>query len=274
LLKAPRQLRRRLHEIFISRLPRNYKKSNIEIVVLIPLAKKDIFVATHCIDSIKQNLLHPISRFVIIGQDSEEIRKLAKDKNIEYICENEVLGKYLDIPIIAQKGWLKQQLIKLLAFEFIDASNILVHDADTIMLRPVSYFENEMPIYYLADEYTKKYYSFIEKFFGKITRAPRSFVAHSMLLQRHIRADLDEKMRELHGKNFIDSMLDMINFENYHAFSEYEIYGNFLNHFHKGEFKTRYWYNVKNKKFPNNEIQKIKSHYKRFNSVSMHIHDT
>lgn len=274
MLKIPRQLRRRLHEFIFSYLPRNYPKSEIALSVLMPLAKKDVLVANFAIKALKENLAHKINRFVIVGQDCDEIRDLAKQNEVEYINENEVLKNYLHIPLVAQKGWIKQQLIKLLAFDFINDDNILVHDSDTIILRPITYFENDTPIYYLADEYTKKYYQFIEKYFGKIERAPRSFVAHAMLLQRQKRAALDAKIQEIHGCSFVEAFFKFADFENYNAFSEYEIYGNYLNHFHKGEFKTRYWYNIKNRKFAYNELSKIREYYKRFNSVSLHIHDT
>lgn len=273
MIKVPRQFRRRFYEFIGSKFPREYKFCDKEVAILVPLAKKDLAVAEFSIPSLRANIKHKIVRFLIVGQDCEEIHDFCKRHEIEFLSENEVLKPYLSHELVQQKGWIKQQIIKITAFDYIDCERILAFDSDTMLLRGINYFD-ELPNFYLADEYTKKYMYFIEKILGIKTRAPRSFVAHSMMFERDKMAALNTHCEKLHGTNWVGALLKYADLENYTKFSEYEIYGNFIYHFFKGQFKTRYWFNIKNRKFEFTDVENIRVFYKDFNSVSMHIHDT
>jgi hypothetical protein len=157
-------------------------------------------------------------------------------------------------------------------FDYINADNILVHDADTYFVRDISFFRGDRQILFVSDEYTKGYERLLLDFLGPIKRYHRSFVAHSMLFRRRAIDGLNRKVRETRGLNLTEAILDDIVNADRGGLSEFELYGNFLNSFRKEEFVTRYWYNSKVASDANLPLARLEALFWNMNSVSAHEH--
>ena len=274
-VKVPRIVRRRVHELILARLPRACVASQKPISFMIPLAVKDLDTARLSLAALRKHARHPIGEVVIAGQDHDLIRAFCAENNARYVNENDVMrrfvgaSKFRDDPTQLM-GWIKQQLLKLTAFEFTSGDSVLVHDSDTLYVRDIAFFNGARQICYMSDEYTKKYYPFLREIIGPVERHPRSFVAHSILLQRDIMAALDAHVRQRSGKGLIAHILDRLVAGEESRLSEFEIYGNFIHNFTPDRFETRYWYNRKISFSPGDRLEEIEARWGRYNSVSNH----
>lgn len=277
ILTVPRLIRQRFHKRLWCYTPRAFAQSNKPLTVMMPLASKDIHRAGLAIESIRRHVMHPISDVVVVGEDDDAIREFCRNGSVRYINEDEVLPPSVNDPRIIKggalrvRGWVRQQLLKLTAFDYIQADTILAYDADTYLVRDLAFFEDDQPILFLSDEYTGRYEYLIKFLLGPVKRHPRSFVAHFMVLQRDVMKRLHEKVLSNCGLTLCDAILSKLDIANA-GLSEFEIYGNYMNSFEPEGFVTRYWYNQKvppNRRFSLNELEAI---YRRFNSVSAHEH--
>ena len=243
-----------------------------------PLALKDLYRAEISLASIRRHVRHPIDNIVVVGQDKAEIRAFCSEHSMTYINENDVLPlamidyNYRTYGQSKPTTFVLQQLIKLSAFDFMDADNVLVHDADTYFMRDVAFFVGDRQILFVSDEYTKSYERLLLEFIGPIKRYHRSFVAHSMIFQRRLVERLNHKVRNIRGRNVIDAILENIEIADRGGLSEYELYGNFLNSFHSEDFVTRYWYNRKIPPDTMLPLAQLEELFWNMNSVSAHEH--
>jgi Family of unknown function (DUF6492) len=247
--------------------------SHVPLAIVMPLARKDAEIAAKTIASLKKHIRHPIQEFIIVGQDCQTLRDLSAKLEVTFISEVDVLGQYLEHPLVHKSGWLRQQFIKLSVFDFTSFDNVLVHDGDTIALRDINYIADDKPILNLVDEYTKKFFTFPRLIWREMDRHPRSFVAHGMLLQRAPMARLNQSVKARHGDDLRQFLLKNLSEATYQSLSEFEIYGNYLNSFEPSTFKTRYWYNVKAKPENMEKLEAFMARRLRFNSVSVHVHE-
>jgi hypothetical protein len=269
MIRVPRQLRRRWHEIVTSRLPRHVTPSDKPLAIVMPLAAKDARLALRSIPAIKAHVRHPITDFIVVGQDNADLRELTGTLGATFIPEQTILAPFLDHPLL-NIGWLKQQFIKLSIFDFIDQDTVLVHDSDTVPVRDIAYFNGEKPIFYLSDEYTHKFFEFPRLLWPAMKRYPRSFVAHSMVFQRDVMARINANVLSRHSTDLRGFILNHVTRDNFHALSEFEIYGNFMHQFEPDAFSTSYWYNVKAKLADGERLDEFMARRRRFNSISLH----
>jgi len=276
--KWQRRLRSLLNRYALSYLPRPFPSSTRPITLVVPLAAKDLVVAGRSIAAIKRNLRHPITEVVIPGQSHPDLKAFCAENGFRYIDENDVLPekvknfKYV-VDGANRNGWVRQQVLKLSAFDYIEADNIFVCDADTIFLRPFSLFEGDKQILFEADEYVLPYHAMNKRLLGPIPRYQWSFVAHCMLFQRHLVKDLHAKIEAYHHKPWLDAVLDNIDHTTEAGLSEYDLYGNFLFNYHREAFVGRYWFNRKTRLRSDGDVEAAIAKYgSRFNSVSDHFH--
>jgi Family of unknown function (DUF6492) len=261
----------------LSHLPRSFHESDVPVSVLIPLAEKDLVNAGLAIDSIRKNLRHPIEQIIIVGQNSAKISEFCAAMNVVYINEENILGpRILDLKFEINgknnSGWIRQQIIKLTAFNYVNANNILLHDADTVFVRPLSFFnEEKRQLLFTSDEYMKSYHRMTVKLLGPISRYRRSFIAHGMLFQRDLWIDLVKSI-ELHCKtDFVTAIISVMASDKAAVLSEYELYGNFLYNHHPDRYYLRYWFNFQLLHHHTDNLELLMKKYTKYNSVSHHI---
>ena len=277
MFKVPRILRMRAMRM-CSHFPRHYPRSQTPIAIMIPLAEKDLGRVARAVESLRLHVLHPISEIVIAGQDSDKIRAFCAASGLRYVCENDVLPAWVNEPRLTPegglrvRGWVRQQLLKLTVFDWIDAQNVLVHDADNCLLHDVSYFEGERQVLYLSDEFTKVYQVLLDEALGPFSRHHRSFVTHFMLLQRDLVSSLDAHVMRQQGLSLTDFIATRLDMAHSSMLSEFELYGNFLNTFHPARFVTRYWFGRNASDDSDASLAVLRSKYPGMNFVATHEH--
>ena len=276
-IKIARKWRQYFYRYLWSYMPRRYRPSDVALSVLIPLAVKDLENVKLAIDSIRINLMHPIDQIVVVGQNDQRIQTWCENENLVYLNEEdilptEILNLNFKINGKNNNGWIRQQIIKLSAFQFMQADIILVHDADTIFVRPISFFDKQhRQILFTSDEYIKNYHIMTDLLIGPLKRYRRSFIAHGMVFQRDWMESLQQKIATYCKTSWISAILNRIEGFPDASLSEYELYGNYIVNEYNDHITIKYWYNyqIMTKSLLN--IDMIREKYRRFNSVSHHI---
>jgi len=224
-------------------------KSEISLDIAIPTIKKDLNVLPYCIDNLRKNLLHPISNIYIIAPYETEILDCCKKKQVVFIDEKklEPLSKAcLDITIrgVDHSGWIYQQLLKLNLDNLnSETRNILVIDSDTLLTREQCFLNKDHYIFNISDEFHFPYSKPLQDLLNIKNRFPASFVAHMMIFNVDILKELKNKIESITHKKWYNAIVDSIDLNSIAPFSEYELYGNYMNQHYPNKMKIEYWFN-------------------------------
>lgn len=217
------------------------------IDVVIPCHAKDADKLELVIEGIKKNG-NGIRRIITVSEYqmtpraewiSETVFPFDK-KAIAYAIahdDEELASDLFDCPV-SRAGWIFQQLIKLYAAFVIPeiSSNILVLDADTIFLNPVSFMNDEHePLFNVGSEYHEPYFVHAAKLLDEPYSIKKLFpeysgICHHMLLQKPVLEDLFEKIEKKSGKPMWVTLCENVDLTEFYGstMSEYEIYFNFI----------------------------------------------
>lgn len=224
-------------------IKKQYELTDEPLDVVIPTATKDIVTLELAIQGIKENC--PEVRRIIVVSD-KRLTECAEwvDEAIYPFSKKEIahalsLGKAaLREELLkphSRCGWYYQQLLKLYAPFVIEdiSSNVLIVDADTIFLNPVTFLTKKKGALFNATdkEAHLPYIIHAKKLIPNFTKlyAHLSGVTHHMLFQRPILADLFKCVEIAHRKEFWKAFchtVDRLHLQRSGA-SEYEIYFNY-----------------------------------------------
>ena len=216
---------------------KNFKKfyQNINLFIICPNTQ---------IDEFKKKL--NFSEIKIIAEDD-----ILEFKKFEIIYEN--LNKEISYKEQFNKRlkWYYQQVLKItFAFNFISekSENIVIWDADTIILKKISFFKKDNSLkygnffeshkaYYLTNEYILKklpkyFISSLNQFIA-ISKNEYTFFKDNFLKEKFISISLGEKIAELIFKGIFNKN----KIYNGSLFSEYELIGQSNNLFKKEKQK-------------------------------------
>lgn len=217
-------------------------------------ASFDIVIVSHhkdyetlplCIASIKK-YIPDHARIFVVGN------KQMEDKDFIFIHESnfyayvhpdaiKTVWQQRNAKLASRAPWIFQQFLKLGAPLIIPdlSENYLCIDSDIIWLR-LQKFINERGQYLYSknraceccgkglvhDEYVQVYKRLLRD--RRISVASFSFIAHHMLFNRTILAELLGHIERVHKKQWYDAIIAHLNFDEKSNFSEYELYGNWL----------------------------------------------
>ena len=142
-------------------------------------------------------------------------------------------------------GWYLQQLLKLYSGNVIPGilSNYLVIDCDTHFLNPTSFIdENGRLMYATGHENHIPYFVHMNKLHPSLKKVhPRSGIVHHMIFNNDILNEMMKLVESHHNdiKPFWELFLDMVCPTNNSGASEYEIYFNYINIYHKNNIVIR-----------------------------------
>ncbi|MBU3538232.1 DUF6492 family protein [Polynucleobacter sp. UK-Gri1-W3] len=160
------------------------------------------------------------------------------------------IKRRLDAKIASQFGWYLQQFIKLSAVnDCLPDEIVLIWDADTIPLKPLSFIDHQgRLIYYKGAEYHHPYFETVMRLLHLSKKIRFSFIAQCFVLKA---AWLQECFREIelrHGMPWVPALLNSIRFDEGNSFSEYETIGTFISHRHSSEivYTDRKWLRLGN----------------------------
>ena len=222
--------------------------SDVPLDIVQVTASKDAEMLEQSLLSVKKHLRHPLGMFFIVSPEDAALRAIAEKHGALFRDEREVFGfgkektpyRFKDQD---RSGWLFQQLLKLNADSFVNTEHYLVLDADTVFLKPRVFLFEGKTIFDHSNEHHAAYYRTYRKLFGQPVRSPVSFVAHCMLFQKSVLAEMKRILEARHGKIWYEAILDACDYDDISGFSEYETYGNFFLANHPDRYLGEYWFN-------------------------------
>ena len=219
--------------------------ADIDIDVVMPVIRKDIKILPLCLQGIRRCIPHRIDNIYIVAPDDFEIKSFCKNNNLIYVDESSVLGyaperlnlgvSNPDGRITDRSGWLFQQLIKL-SGKIGTRQHYFCIDADHILLQSHTLISSKNKfVFYLSPEFHKPYYVNIEKLIKKdiANKSVFSYVAHKMFFDKNVINKLHAEIEQNNGMRWDKAILSMYDRTQVSGFSEFELYGNYIDLKHK-----------------------------------------
>jgi hypothetical protein len=176
------------------------------------------------------------SKISIITNDVEKAKAIINNQlKIEIIDEKSILkpfnlDKLSDYDITGfpkRYFWYYQQFLKMAYSYYCENQYYLIWDADTVLTRNISFFEENIPIYTQGKEpLHPEYKNTFINLFSKPYLSSHSFIAQHMIIDKDI---MQEIIKKLGGINsFQDTIINSLCGKTQSQFSEYETYFNYI----------------------------------------------
>jgi hypothetical protein len=170
-----------------------------------------------------------------IGDVADNIKLVHEDS----VIPNMTLGALKKMKIEGfpkRAGWYYQQLLKWGAAYFDNITeHYLVWEADTILLRPMTFFDNQERVIFTTDsDYHAPYYHTYKHFFQEDAGYEFSLIAQHMVIDRKI---LNEMLlviddRFAGSENWAWKMMNNLTAESNSKMADYETYGYYVKNHH------------------------------------------
>jgi hypothetical protein len=243
------------------------------LTVVVPAVEKDAPVLAHCLQSIRGMIRHRLVEVWVVAPESASIRNIATAEKCKYVLEDSILPR--PAAELKCRGWVLQQFIKFNAAKFVTTPDYLVVDADTIFLRPQSFFRGGKSVLRYSDQYELLYNRSLELVFGHPRRFPVSFVTHHMLFNTALVKELLQLIEKRFGCPWWEAILKEVDKGHPISFSEYELYGHFVisKPRWKSKFSLEYWHGLDRSTEDLAELDAVRrTAAGRLNTVSFHWH--
>lgn len=221
----------------------HYPLTKEPIDVVIPCVEKDLPILEFCIDGIRKNGEN-IRRIYIISKTQLTSSAEWVDEKLFPFTQYDLALEIFKDPVQAQQflqspnsriGWIYQQFLKLYAPFVIPniSQNVLILDADTVFLNPVSFLgPNGEGLYNPSTNRFRRFYrEHITRVIPWIKKAYNGYsgICHHMLFQRPILEDLFKTIEKEHKTTFWKALCHAIDLKEVYksCLSEYELYFNF-----------------------------------------------
>ena len=234
------QIRKIRYRLFAWQHHSQLKPAQEPIDVVIPLVAKDLKIFPLCLEGIRHCVPHPIKNIYIVAPPQDEVKKFCEDNGLVFVDESSVFGfnpKELKLHILwsdgtvkDRSGWFFQQLLKL-------SGNVgtcryyLCIDADHVLIRPhVFLTEDRKTVFYMTYEYHQPIIDHLHRLLPDLKLDNLSYVDHKMLFDKEQLKKLHEAISHYSGKPWLETDIESYDrtLSTPSAFSEFEIYGNFV----------------------------------------------
>lgn len=227
--------------IFYIQAKKHYSFTFDPIDIVIPGHEKDLEVLPMVVDAAYKHVVNGRRIIVISNKKLTDKAEWFDEKNfpfnkysiaLEMFNYNQVKALNYINSKNSRIGWIYQQFLKLFAMFVVPdiSSNILIIDADTILLKDISFQDiSGAGLYNPGTEYNKPYFVHGEKVLKNFKKIfPHySGISHHMLFQRSILEDLMHCIEREHGIESWRALAQHINHADFSGISEYELYFNF-----------------------------------------------
>ena len=175
-------------------------------------------------------------------------------------------------------NWYEQQFIKMAYSRICKKKYYLVLDLDTIPIRPIKMFKNNIPFFDMKTEHHKPYFKTLKRLFPDLHFYNQSYISEHMMIKVRLMKKLlndIEMNKNIPGKVFWEKILMCIDIKDikYSGFSEFETYGTYVDNKFPNIYKHRKWYSRRDASFffnnsDNLEEKDIKWLSKEFHALS------
>jgi Family of unknown function (DUF6492) len=142
-------------------------------------------------------------------------------------------------------GWYLQQFIKLAAVAAAPPNSIvLIWDADTVPLKPLSFIGSDGRLTYYKDGgFHPPYFTTIKRLFDLTKLVNFSFISQCLVTKSDWMAELIVELEKRHNLPWMDAIIKSLDIRMGLCFSEYETLGTFINNKHSTfiQFTDRKW---------------------------------
>lgn len=224
--------------------------------IILCVHPKDADIAVKAIRALHHFLK---SRKIFVIAKTETFQKINKrvqpDILLDFLDEEKMregLSREKVSDILAQKmgyridpGWYYQQFLKMAVAQFPEvADHYLIWDSDTILLSPITFFDDEGAILFNPQaENHRPYFEWIENVLGIQKQVEFSFIDQHMMINKLYMNELIRILQDKapSGKRWYWQILNSINNKHLEGagFSEFETYGNFVMWRYPGSYKSR-----------------------------------
>jgi hypothetical protein len=142
------------------------------------------------------------------------------------------VGKMLKLslpgwPVHHLPGWYFQQFLKMGFSQYSpNHKYYLIWDVDTLVTRPISFFDDNVILLTEGNEFHKDYFDTINTLFEDIRLQPVSHISQHLMVKTEDMSNLIQHLEKPESKWWI-TILSSLNGKSSFQFSEYETYANF-----------------------------------------------
>ena len=229
------QLRKIRYRLFAWRKHPALAPSKEPIDVVIPVIAKDLQILPLCLEGVRHCVAHPIQDIYLVAPADDRIVSFCRQHGLQFVDETSLFGfspKDLDIQVRDshgkvrdRSGWLFQQLVKL-SGRVGTCQHYLCIDADHVLIRPHTFLTADgKTVFYMSYEEHPPYYENIHRLLPDLPLSTLSYVDHKMLFDKE---QLERLHQALGGSEWIKTIQDSYDRTCHAGFSEFELYGNFV----------------------------------------------
>lgn len=220
----------------------NKQKSFVDVVICV-CCKKDSKTWAIASQYIIKNIQANRYRVYVPDSDVAFFKKISA-LPFEVIAESlytadlaPILRSHLPANKVDQFGWYLQQFIKLYAVSECKTEEVaLIWDADTVPLKPLTFMNDENQLlYYKGEEYHQPYFRFIKRLLGLNKVVNFSFITQCFVIKGAWAQDFFRAIELRHQGDWVEGIMETIDFNEGNGFSEYETLGTFISHYHAKE---------------------------------------
>lgn len=245
------------------------------VSVFIPVAPKDYWIVSKCVQSLRLNLLNPISELIICGKQSLQLDKICAELGCVFVDESAIapilredLDRYFNH--LDRTSWIFQQLLKLSSIDVVSEENSLVWDSDTCLVRKVGFVVNEKYVLEYGQRKHIPYLSSSQALLGKLPTFDFAFTCHKMLFNKKYLAEMKEMIEKRFQKSWYEAYLGVVDTNEVSSISEYGTYSLFFLRDHPEKIILRNWRNLGESSYGSNFRRKLLSLW--FVSISYHAY--
>lgn len=251
--------------------------SDTPIDVVIAAVDKDYDVLIYVIDSIRENVRHPIGDILIISPKSELIVNLCKMKKCVFVDENTVLPitkKNINYTVngVNRSGWLFQQLLKWSGDKYVKNEHFLITDADTVFCRPQVFAHKDKVILSVNNQLCHiPYFDIYKKLLGIKIKPLINLTSHHLLYKKTILSELKRKIEEHCKVEWYKAVINSIDQFEEPSVSDYETYGQYFFSQYPDNCELEHWFNLSlSRKQINNLPDLVNKSGLNYKTISFH----
>lgn len=254
---------------------RNERAPPLPVEIVYVAADKDLEPLEASIGSLDHLVGLECRRLVIIGKTMSQVHAFAEKRGVEFVDETALIGfGPSHYPYRSERGdrsgWLYQQMLKL-AWARRASSPYLIIDADTVFLRPLRFSMGKAYIFYRSEDWRPAYADAIRRLLGIEDRSLLSFVAHMMIFDPELVAEMLKSIEKRHDMPWHKAIAGTRDLDALSCFSEYQLYAVWVRRFRPQLFRQRPLYNRYAERSLLREPESLRKLAGKLQTISFHV---